>query len=180
VFHWIANISGEADNATVLSALASALDEMWGELESVLGDAIVFQPYSMSRVGWDSEEGKWLMQELLGEAASTVEPANIDAVSPNQIAATVRATTARPKSYGRKFVPGFSQNQMSGSELISGAVIALTSFLFYYLSDITLGGYGTLSPGVPRTEADTFLEFVTGVVNDIVGTQRKRKPGVGS
>jgi hypothetical protein len=180
VFHWIANLSAEVDNATVLAAVAAYLDDTWENLESILNVGIVFQPYYMSRVKWDDLEGKWLMQELIGSAASTVTPTNSDAVSPNQIAGTVRATTARPKSYGRKFIPGISQNQMSGSELVSGAVIALTAFMYFWLDDITLGGYGTLSPGVPRTAANQFLQFVTGEANAIVGTQRKRKPGVGS
>jgi hypothetical protein len=33
---------------------------------------------------------------------------------------------------------------------------------------------------VPRQAENTFLEFYNGVVNSIIGSQRRRKPGLGA
>ncbi|GAI28117.1 unnamed protein product, partial [marine sediment metagenome] len=41
-------------------------------------------------------------------------------------------------------------------------------------------GSNSLTPGVPDEDANQFRGFRDGIANTIVGTQRRRKPGVGA
>ena len=180
VFHWIANVTSEVNNGSLLTLVGQFLDALYTYIDDLIADSCVFLPYYLTRITWDDVAGAWQMAEYIGEVSSNVTPADVNEALPNQMAATVRATTPRPRSYGRKFIPGFTEGHQDGGILSGTATTALANFVADYIDDIDLGAVGALSPGVPRTNEEVFLDFITGVVNDVMGTQRKRKPGVGS
>jgi hypothetical protein len=59
-------------------------------------------------------------------------------------------------------------------------VVALVGAVAEYISPLTVSAGNTLNPGVPRETLDNFKPFTEGVANIILGTQRRRTPGVGS
>ena len=48
------------------------------------------------------------------------------------------------------------------------------------LEDITIAVVNALHPGVPRTGVDDWLSFTVAVVTNLLGSQKRRRPGVGA
>nr|CRY96655.1 hypothetical protein [uncultured prokaryote] len=95
--------------------------------------------------------------------------------------ASMYAPTARPKSRGRKYVPGVSQASVQGG-LLDALYIAKFAELALIYATPYIGALGSeLAPGVISTVAGIFLEFLIGVgFDDVPDYQRRRKPNVGS
>lgn len=180
VFHFQAEVTSEVNDGALLSLVGAYIDDMFANVAAYIASSTLWLPYYMTKVEWDETTQQWVMAALIGEVASSMAGTDVNDALPNQMAATVRATTSRPKSYGRKFIPGWTEDKATGGEIVAAGLTALGDFVDDYIDDIDLGSVGRLSPGVPRTSQNLFLDFLTGVVNSIMGTQRKRKPGVGS
>jgi hypothetical protein len=81
---------------------------------------------------------------------------------------------------GKKFLFPFDEAKQADSILVAGAVTAMTAFGVIAIADIALGGDAILIPGIVRTGVEQWLSFQVAVVNDVIGTQRRRRPGVGA
>lgn len=180
VYHWIADFSTTQGAIVVGDAAQLYIEDIMGALTTYLLDDFTINPSYLHKVAWDPVGSKWAIEELIGVfTPDFAHTANTD-VFPNQVAPVIVANTARPKSRGRKFFSAFAENSALGSELIGAAITALGVSLNHYLADETVAGDNVLVPGVPRESADVFLPFTDGLVNSILGTQRRRKPGVGA
>ena len=60
------------------------------------------------------------------------------------------------------------------------AVVAMVAAVAEYISGFQIDGSNTIYPGVVDDDGPTFQVFRDGLANTIVGTQRRRKPGVGA
>lgn len=96
----------------------------------------------------------------------------------NAVALVLIGKAAGLRHMGRKFISALAESGVSGNTIISAllpeAVLALTS----YVTPFTGIGGGTLTPGVVD-KVGTFHAFVGGVVSSILGSIRRRKPGLG-
>lgn len=79
---------------------------------------------------------------------------------------------------GRKFLPGVTEAAASTNGLVSGAVAAFAAACACYIGTYTTPLGSTYTPGiVDKTGA--FHTFSSGILSTLLGTMRRRKPGIG-
>lgn len=180
VYYWLCNFLSEETAGAVVNACIDYMEDIYNDISTYLSDGFTVQLSKIHRIEWDAVTSKWVTQALLGTGLPVVTHTNTDDTFPNQIAPVLVANTGRPKTRGRKFLMGCVETMASGGDLVTAAVTAMGNALNDYLADETVSGSNVLSPGVPREGVNDFKEFADGVVNSVVGTQRRRKPGVGA
>lgn len=100
---------------------------------------------------------------------------------PHGAAAVLHAKTTDPDVQATKFLPGLQEVQSAGSDLIAGAITAYTAFVVDWIQDdVGTATGGDFEMGVWSPKNSAFFHFNNiGIVNHIIGYQRRRKPGVG-
>jgi hypothetical protein len=179
VFHYLANLETPQANGTALNQLEEFVERFFGEVEERIHSGSALGALEVNKVAFNEETAQWEVSEYIGTRYPTVTFTNAGEQLPNQNAAVLVAKTTRPKSYGKKFFAGMTETDSTGSEWNAYTLTDMAAALLEYLLDIELAPSNTLTPGVPRSKFDVFLPFTTGIVDYIVGSQRRRKPGVG-
>lgn len=175
--HKRGGVGGFGDPA-VTDALELWAEAMYNELVALAHSNVVEALSFVDRIEWDTD--RWVTAENIGTFTPLFVPVGGGEAMPNQISPFVTFKTARPKTVGRKFLfPGTEADSVAGI-LVAGAVEDLVAYADDAVNDIILDPAGTLVPGVPRTGVNEWQEFYVAVVHDLVGTQRRRRPGVGS
>lgn len=118
--------------------------------------------------------GHWIYNH---EVPWVIAGVNTSDALPNQMAAVVVGVTASRRR-GKKFIYGICESDQVGGVLSSNAQYKLSLFAGVYKAGITVGGVSALA-GVCKPDGTNFLEFGNARVNTILGTQRRRKQGVG-
>jgi len=180
VYHFICSFLANQTDGAVVAAVEGYIEDIMGAVSTYLSDGITIAITPVNVVKWDSTTSKWIVDRLLGNIEPSFTHTNTDDDFPNQIAPVLVANTNRPKTRGRKFLPGFVETSALGGDLVAAAITAMGTALNHYLADEQVTVNNDLSPGVPRDGVDDFREFTDGSVNSVVGTQRRRKPGVGA
>jgi hypothetical protein len=180
VFHFLANFATEETNQNVINACVGYVEDIYDAVKAYIKSTVSLDTVEVDIVDWNPAEGQWKVLFAVGIGFPSVTFTSAAELLPNQVAPVMLAYTVRPKSYGRKFLAGLTEEGTSGSDLVSGLVTVMGTALNHFLADETTSGSNVLSPGIPRVAADTFLEFYNGAVNSIVGSQRRRKPGLGA
>lgn len=180
VFHYrFAGDEAQLDD-DVKTAIGASLDNLYDDITTWIGDGITVNPAFFNIVSWSVELGKWTTDSDLGIEDLTWAGESIGDPMPNQMAAVLTAATARPKARGRKFFPLFVETSAIGGELIQAAQDGLAAAGVDWLANLPLGGSNVLIPIVPSSVDGGELGLQSVEVNSIMGTQRRRKPGVGA
>lgn len=160
------------DNLPVLNAALAWAESIYAPLFGSMTNQLSFDTVQVN----NKTQGT-----IIGEAAFPTLTAGGDAdtASPLQISAVVRFPTGFKGSQGRKFIPGLCEDDLEANGILSAAwQSALATTAANALNGFTVSGnlfvYGADNPGLGR-----FAAFQSGIVNDVVGTQRRRKQGVG-
>lgn len=100
---------------------------------------------------------------------------------PHGVAAVLHAKTTDPDVQATKYIAGMNEASSEGSDLITAAITALVLIVSDWVQDdVGAATGGDLQPGVWSPKNTAFFQFNNiGVVNHLVGYQRRRKPGVG-
>lgn len=179
-YHFKAVFTAQQTNSAVRAAVKQYVEDIYTPLLGSVVNTVTVNPTEVDKIAWDPTEGIWKVSEQIGSTLPSLTFTNGGDQAPNQVAPLIRANTSRPKTYGKKFLIGFGEASMAGSDLTGAVLTALATTLAHYLADETVAGADVLSPGVPRKGVNAFEEFTDGVVNSVVGTQRRRAPGIGS
>ncbi len=179
IVHWVAEFITPQSEVDVLSAAKQYGEDLYDEIDTWVDLNVVVNPMTLHELEWDAVEGLWVVDRLIGITTPSITFTGATDPLPHQCSAVLVGNTARPKSRGRKFLPPFLDLAADGSDWVSAVLTGLGLALNHYLADEVVTASNDLSPGVPRTAANEFLPFGTGIVNSIVGTQRRRKPGIG-
>lgn len=179
VFYYILQGSSSVDDAAIMLAIGAQLDDLYENLETYIADTLSLNPRLFNIVSWHSDTQKWETDRYVGSSVPTWTPSNVNDQLPNQIAAILTATTLIPKSRGRKFIPGFSDTVDTSGILSGAALTALAAAAADYIASLSVGAAETLKPCVASTTQGTALTFRASEAQSILGTQRRRKPGVG-
>ena len=182
VFYWELDdpTPDNPSTAQVLTALLTRLQAIYGTVDQNLSTDYEFPVFSAEKIEWDGT--KWETTENLGEGLTAEAGESATEATPHGVAAVVTATTSRPQTRARKFIPGFIRNDVVDSNWAAGALTALNAFATSWLTDQAVVGNAYLVPvvvSVAGPTAGTVFALVTGVVAGISGYQRRRKPGVG-
>ena len=179
VFHMRAYFDDDQSDSAVATAVEGYLESIYGAMSTYLSDDFTINPSWLEKVVWDPVGAKWVVDALVDIFTPSFTHTNTDDPFPNQIAPVMIGNTYVPKSRGRKFLMGLVETAADAGNLVTGAVTALVAAVAYYISNITVSGTNVLEPGVVDEDANAFLKFKDGIANTIVGTQRRRTPGVG-
>lgn len=166
-------------DAAQIAAIELWCSDMYDEIVAQVRNNVAEQLCTIDKIAFSA--GEWIITENVGTFTPTWAPTGAGDALPNQVAAFVVGKTARPKTVGRKFLIPFIEQEQAAGYLVAGAVTAVVAWGDDYINDIVLfpvtDGF---EPGVPRTGVDAWMPFTVGVVTNLVGSQRRRRPGVGS
>lgn len=162
--------------------------ESGGDTYSVLWAAYLQSIYDAFEVIWASSWSTQLAELQNYDAGHWVTFAEIPFVnaggnSTHEVLANVVSFVLVGKALGlrklgRKFIGGITEAAVLGNTLIANAMIYAVNALEAYIAPFTGIGGGTIVPGIVDA-GGTFRPFVGGFVSSLLGTMRRRKPGVG-
>jgi len=122
-------------------------------------------------VGW--ETGRWV-------GGGTLTDAFVGGISmwPHAVAAIITGFVEDPKVRSRKSIPGFVESAEDDSILSAPAIADMVLAAVEWITSWTWLGTEYLEPGVPA-QLGVWMPLITALVSAVVGSQRRRKPGVG-
>jgi hypothetical protein len=97
---------------------------------------------------------------------------------PYQSALVLIGKAAGLRGIGRKFISGIGEDYGSAGVMIASYLIDAALVLAAYVTPFEGLGGGTITPGI-LDKSGSFRPFVSGWVSSLLGTMRRRKPGVG-
>ncbi|MCK5292182.1 MAG: hypothetical protein KAR39_09245 [Thermoplasmata archaeon] len=178
VYHHKRGGVGIVGDAEILTTLETWAETMYAEIQDIVHTTVTEQLCFVERIEWDTD--KWVIAENIGTFLPLFEPQGVTDPMPNQVSPFVVFKTARPKTVGRKFLFPCNENDQNQGILAAGAVTDIVAYADDAVNNILMLPAATLIPGVPRTGVDAWYEFLVAVVTNLVGTQRRRRPGVGA
>jgi len=180
VFHFLTSFIADQTNSAVVAAIVGYVEDIMDAVNAYTASTADFNPMEVNVVEWDGTEAEWLTTRYVGQDTPTWTGAAGGDILPNQVAPVLMATTLRPKTRGRKFLPAFAETASQGSTIITAVMTTLATALAHYIADESISANNDLIVGVPSGVTGTFKEFSVGDVSDVIGSQRRRKPGVGA
>lgn len=130
-----------------------------------------------ARLDFESWDGtSWVLASSVPMPGGGVD--NSGQPLPFQMAAVVIGTTGIKKTFSRKFVPGITESWQNASLLHPECEAGLLVYGAVWTTQFTATNSVTLIPGLWRKN-HTFAQFTGFKVDQIMGTQRRRKIGVG-
>lgn len=180
IYHMIRDGTDPISDATHISNIKIRIDAAYAAIDDIVEDTVTPQLSFVDRVEFNEIVDEWRVVENIGTFTSDFAPTGVDETLPYQSSPYVVFKTSRPKSVGKKFLFPLMENQQADTILGGAAVTALTAYAAQILTGVALGGDGTLTFGIVRTGVQTFLNFLVAVIPDILGSQKRRRPGVGA
>lgn len=165
--------------ATVVVIPGDEVEDYWGAyLDSIYANVVLFTGdwWSAYEVEVSSfSGGSWVPFDSF---AVTYAGGVSGDVLPNASAAVLLGKASGLRHVGRKFLSAISEAKSDGNTLLAGAMVDAAAALLAYVTPLTTILGTELTPGI-LDKAGTFHPFVSGVVSSILGSMRRRKPGVG-
>lgn len=180
VFHMQTAFADDQTDGDVAAAVEGYIEAIYGEVSTYLSTDFTINPSWLHKVAWDPVGAEWATTYLIDIFTPSFSHPATDNPFPNQIAPVMVGNTYNPGSRGRKFLMGFVETAADAGSLITAAVVAMVAAVAEYISGFQIDGSNTIYPGVVDDDGPTFQVFRDGLANTIVGTQRRRKPGVGA
>lgn len=152
---------------------------LWGAYMSSLFDAM--EPLTTTVLTWheyqveDYQAGHWVPNFKV--AVNETGAANGEPL-PYQNALVLLGKAAGLRKIGRKFIPGISEGYGTAGDIVGGMLTLASALLLAYIAPFTGLGGGTITPGVVD-KTGTFRPFTSGLVSSLMGSMRRRKPGIG-
>ncbi len=160
-------------------ALTAALTSFYTECAPLMHPDVSVE-YIVYRIGeWEEEDGvySWHYSSEIQRDYLNIDGTSTGQMLPHQCAMLLTADTDRPKTLGKKYIPGITEEHQDSGRWITSALLGAVDILVEYLLPIVVADFG-LAPGV-ASKIGTFVPFVSGVIGEIVSSQRRRKIGVG-
>ena len=178
VYHYLFDGVGIIADATVAADIGTQMNLMYDELGPQCRNDILGDLSSVDKVVFVG--GQWTVSAHVGTFTVAFAGTGGGIGLPYQVSPFVTFKTARPKSVGRKFLFPFVSSSQAETILAVAAVDDIVLYAAEALEDITIAVVNALHPGVPRTGVDDWLSFTVAVVTNLLGSQKRRRPGVGA
>jgi hypothetical protein len=180
VYHYIRDGTDPVSDAGHVTAITAAMNQIYDTLLSQVKSDVTEQLSSVDRIAWNEITDQWEVVENIGTFTLTFTPIGSEDALPYMSAPFVVFKTGRPRTVGKKFLFPFIETQQADTTLVAGAVTAMVAYGVQVLFPRAVSGDVTLTMGVPRTATDQWFNFLVAVVNDVIGSQKRRRPGVGA
>lgn len=178
IYYYTRDGTDPYSDAAHIAAIKADLDAAYQDIEGWIRDDVTEQLSFVDKLAWDGV--KWAVTENVGTFTVAFTPGVVSQGLPWQVSPYVTFKTLRPKTVGKKFLFPFGESAQADSLLLSGTLADVVDYAAQVMATINLGGDATLTPGVVRTGVNQWLSFLVAVASDLLGTQRRRKRGVGA
>jgi hypothetical protein len=165
-------------DSEILTALKTWVETLYGFLASYISVDASLEDGSADVIAWNGTKGIWEVTYNIGDYSPLDTFSGSGDDLPNQCSAFVIGNTSRPKTKGKIFAWPFTEASQADGILVAGALTALGNFAGQYISDQPVGGDDLLS-GVVRELVNAWYDFSSADYDDVIGTQRRRRRGVG-
>jgi hypothetical protein len=175
VYHLQNQGSAAIPDETALSGLAQYIDSAHEELQTLIASGLTFDSIDVYNLTQDYLIGNtpWTTLEIGGDGGAS------DVYTP-QGAALVKFLTNTARSQGRKYIGGLTEANIGGvGFLIPTAVVKLLNYASEILLPPVLSGQ-QMEIGNWNEVLSRFVGWTAGQVAAQLGTQRRRRTGVGS
>lgn len=180
VYHYIRDGTDVFSDAAHVATILGRVNAMYATLLAQVKDDVIEQLSFVERIAWNEIETAWRVVENIGTFTPTFVPTGAPDNMPHMSSPYVIFKTSRPKSVGKKFLFPFIETMQANTILEAGAITQLVAYGVAALIVGDVGGDVTLTPGIPRTGVNSWYNFLVAVVGDILGSQKRRRPGVGA
>jgi len=151
---------------------------LWDAYMTSILDALEFLSTLVHWYEYDVQEysgGSWVLQDVVSVNTDGTGGGDI---LPYQNAITFVAKAYGLRKIGRKFLPGVTESMQVAGVIGAGYAATLAAFLLAYVTPFTGIGGGVITPGIVDSSG-SFHPFLNGVVSSVIGSMRRRKPGIG-
>jgi hypothetical protein len=167
---------GPLAESDVIDAAANYLDLIYAEIDDMISDLIASTVVEV----WTVDEPTGDLTPV-GDGATTWVGLDTNDPLPNGVAGICSMKTDNTEVTGRKFIPGINEVAVDDNNLDTIPFGRLLDFAVEWATEYTDANDVVLSPGVySGAKANFYAATGTVIANNIVGYQRRRKPGVGS
>lgn len=180
IYHYVRDGPDPISDEAHITAISAQMNAIYATLTSMVKDDVVARLSFVDEVQFDEIADEWRVVQNIGTFTVDFSPTGSEDALPFMSAPYVIFKTQRPRSVGKKFLFPFLETMQDSTILVGGAVTAIVAFGAAVLGVVQLGGTSTLTSGIVRTGIQSFLLFLVAVVRDIIGSQRRRRPGVGA
>lgn len=180
IYHYVRDGTDPFSDAEHIAGIKASLQAAYIDLEVYVNDDVTAQLSFVDRVEFNEILNEWRVVENIGTFLIVWSPDGTLDSLPYQSSPYVVFKTQRPKSVGKKFLFPFTEAAQDATILIGGAVTAITAYAAQVLTAIVPGGDATLTACIVRTGFNTVLPLLVAVVTDLLGSQKRRRPGVGA
>lgn len=180
IYHMVRDGQDAYSDAVHVTAIRTKIEAMYATIVAQVRNDVVEQLSFVDRIEFNEITDQWEVVENIGTFTPAFTPANAGEGLPYQSAPYIIFKTQRPKSVGKKFLFPFAESEQDETVLTGAAVTAMVAFGVSVLNALVVGGDATLTMGIVRTGIQTWLSFLVAVVNDVIGSQKRRRPGVGA
>lgn len=180
VYHFIRDGTDPYSDAVHVAAIKAEIEATYATIVAQTKNDVTSQLCFIDRVEFNEIVDEWRVVENTGTFTPDFTPTGDGEAIPYMSAPYIIFKTQRPRSVGKKFLFPFIESQQADTILEAAAVTAMTAFGVAILSGISLGGDATLTVCIVRTGVQTVLNLLVAVINDVIGSQKRRRPGVGA
>ena len=180
IYHYIRDGSDPVSDQDTIDAISARFAAAYASIDDLVRDDVVSKLSFVDRVEFNEIEDRWAVVANIGTFTMSFTAAGAGEGLPFQCSPYIIFKTARPRTIGKKFLFPFTEAAQAETILTGGTVTAIVAMIVDLIAALELGGDATLTPGVPRTGFKQWFNFLVGVANDVLGTQRRRRPGVGA
>lgn len=180
VYHYVRDGDDPFSDEFHVNVIKADLQAAYINLEVYVKSDVTAQLSFVDRVEFNEIVDEWRVVENIGTFTIVWSPDGTTDVLPFQSSPYVVFKTQRPKSVGKKFLFPLIETAQAATILVGGAVTAIVAYAAQVLGDIELGGDATLGPAIVRTGVQAVLPLLVAVVGDLLGSQKRRRPGVGA
>ena len=169
------NLSGTATDAQLLVTMAAFVTTAYTTLLGIMSNQVDVADGVLNKIVWTGV--KWEVNALVGTILPALTGTDGTDMLPHQCTGLVTFPTLLPRKFGKIHVAGITEANQSDSLLTGGAATALGNFATAMLAAQNPGTaavYYTIS-GKGGTSHFPQGFFVRG----LMGSQDRRKPGVG-
>lgn len=178
IYHYIRNGSDPFSNSAITTNIAAQVEDMYDELAGFVTTDVVEKLSFVDKI--EFIDGQWEVTENVGTFTISFTPTQTGDALPYTVAPFVIFKTTRPKTVGRKFLFPVDEAWQADSIAEAGLLAAMVLYGAEVLSDAPLSAGNFMACGVPRTGVNQWLTFQVAVANDVLGSQKRRRPGVGA
>lgn len=122
----------------------------------------------LAELGWFTQDERAF---LLSGTLTSEQLANV-------MAAVMIGVVPNVRAHGRKFWSGLAEASVNGNSMTVGALAAFATATADWITTFHSEGGSDLFPGIVAKDG-TFHNFSNGFVSSLLGTMRRRKPGLG-